>query len=73
MTLDVPSLDAAEYLNEFQSGTLACSDAQALFKAYGRILGAIRSMRQNKQDKWTSPAYASAWRNGAWPDGRRIK
>lgn len=72
-TLDVPSLDAVEYLKEYDAGTLAVADARALFAAYSMISSTLRKMRSGERDVWTSKAYQSAWCNGKYPDGRKIE
>lgn len=68
LTLDIPSLDAEEYLKEFQAGTLACADCQAMFKAYGRILGAVRDATEETRevDEPGIPIGMGQWGLAGW-------
>jgi hypothetical protein len=55
--LDIPSLDAAEYYREFQTGKFAISDLRAYCKNHGDITRRLREMARAGETSWCSDAW----------------
>jgi hypothetical protein len=56
---DIPSLDAAEYFNEFRAGTLAISDLRSFARKYTWITRILRDMERKTESVWVSPAWVA--------------
>jgi hypothetical protein len=55
--LDIPSLDAGEYYEEFKAGALAISDLKSFVRTYTWITRILRDMRRKAESVWVSPAW----------------
>ena len=60
--LKVPSLDAAEYFNEFEPGQLAVSDLKSLCRQWGFLGNVIRKMKREDTVVW--PHEPKKWYSG---------
>jgi hypothetical protein len=57
--LDIPSLDAIGYLEDFKAGTLAISDLKSFVRTYTWITRILRDMRRSGESVWHSPSWVA--------------
>jgi hypothetical protein len=55
--LDIPSLDAGEYLKDFEAGNLAITDLQAYFRSFDFIVRCTKDMARKNASVWVSPEW----------------
>src|SRR5580704_6013740 len=55
--LDIPSLDAAEYWTEFQSGELAISNLLSYVRTLTWLERKVREMKRDGETEWNSPSW----------------
>ncbi len=61
-TLDVPSLDAAEYYKEFKAGMLAIADLFSFGIVYTGVTKTLRDMTRRGDTEWVSPSWIAGRR-----------
>lgn len=57
--LDVPSLDAQDYYNEYTAGNLSIADLKAYVNSYSRLNFICRQMHKSGDPSWTSPSWVA--------------
>ena len=68
-TFSCESLDADEYIREFESGTLQVTDCKALFSSHSRIFGGVRALRRRDETSWVS----RSWVEGVDSKGNKVR
>ena len=57
--LDCPSLDVAEYLNDWKGKQFAITDLSSYTGIYSRLVKILKSMNQSGTDIWCSPSWVA--------------